>query len=149
MGLDATTLFSGTFERSMDAKKRVAVPATWLTKEEGEIFHVLGHPKEGYLIVMPPEELDLQQQIIDNSSLTPQQKRIASRGLYGSAQRVSTDKQGRILLTEEHCRHAGLESEIVFIGGRRRFEIWSKARHDQNAAESTEVLGQIFDSIGL
>ena len=46
MSQEAKTLYSGTFERSMDAKKRVAVPAPWLSKDEGEIFHVIPHPAE-------------------------------------------------------------------------------------------------------
>lgn len=135
----------------MDAKKRVAVPATWLTMEEGEVFHVIGHPKEAYLAVMPPGELEHQQQKIDLSDkLTEAQKRIAIRRLYGNAQRVVTDRQGRILLTEEHCKHAGLlDGAIVFVGGNTRFEIWSKARVEQNAKDENEVFSEVSDIIGF
>jgi MraZ protein len=68
MSQDAKTLYSGTFERSMDAKKRVAVPAPWLTSEEGEIFYVIPHPSEGYLMVMPPSEFDRWEQRIQESA---------------------------------------------------------------------------------
>src|SRR5882757_6896388 len=149
MGQDATTLYSGTFERSMDAKKRVAVPANWLTKEEGEIFHVIGHPTEGYLVVMPPLELEQQQILInENKELTPAEKRIATRRIFGNAQRVLTDKQGRILLAEEHCKHAGLlDGGITFVGGNTRFEIWSKARFETNEAAENEVFKRISGNI--
>ena len=135
----------------MDAKKRVAVPATWLTKDEGEVFHVIGHPKESYLVVMPPSELEQQQEKIDKSDkLTEAQKRIAIRRLYGNAQRVLTDKQGRILLTEDLCKHAGLlDGGIVFVGGNSRFEIWSKAHSEQTAPAENEVFSEVSDIIGF
>lgn len=141
--------YSGTFERSVDAKKRVAVPASWLSKEEGEIFHVIPHPLEDYLMVMPPEEFDLWEQRIQESDLSAGEKRKAIRKFYSEAHGVSTDKQGRILLNEKHCERAGLQSEAVFIGGRSRFEIWSKDRHTAAESEETEAYKRAAASIGL
>ena len=151
MGHEAITLYSGTFERSMDAKKRVAVPATWLTGDEGQVFHVLGHPTEGYLVVMSPSELENQQKTInENPKLTPVEKRIATRRIFGNAQRVATDKQGRILLAEEHCKHASLlDGGIIFVGGNTRFEIWSKTRFEAAAAAEMEVFKRISTDIGF
>jgi len=149
MGQDATTLYSGTFERSMDAKKRIAVPASWLSKDEGEVFHVIPHPKEGYLIVMPPAEFDRQEQLFQASTKSQAQKRMAVRKFYGEAHMTTTDKQGRILLTEKHCERAGLAGEIVFAGGRSRFEIWSKDRHAAADADQTNAYQEVAEDIGL
>ncbi len=102
----------------MDAKKRVAVPASWLSKEDGELFHVVPHPTEGYLMVMPTAEFDRWEQRIQETSLPPAQKRMAIRKFYSEAHSVTTDKQGRILLNEKHCERAGLTDEVVFVGGR-------------------------------
>jgi MraZ protein len=149
MGQDATTLFSGTFERSMDAKKRVAVPASWLARDEGEVFHVIPHPTDGYLIVMPPEEFARQEQLIQGASGSAADKRIAIRKFYGEAHTTTTDKQGRILLNEKHCERAGLAGEIVFSGGRSRFEIWSKDRHAATDPGQTDIYKRIAADIGL
>src|SRR4029079_4414550 len=128
MGQDATTRYSGSSERSVDAKKRVAVPAGWLSQSEGEAFFVSPHPVEGYLMVMPPAEFDRWEQQFKDSSLSAAEKRMAIRKFYSEAHAVSTDKQGRTLLREKHCGGAGLTSEIVFIGSGSRFEIWSRDR---------------------
>ena len=150
MGQDATTLFSGTFERSMDAKKRVAVPASWLSKDEGEIFHVIPHPSEGYLMVMPPEEFGRQEELFQSSpNASKGEKRQAIRKFYGEAHTTTTDRQGRILLTEKHCERAGLAGEIVFVGGRSRFEIWSKDRHAAAEASQTDAYKRVAEDIGL
>jgi len=149
MGQDTTTLFSGTFERSMDAKKRVAVPAPWLSNGEGEAFHVIPHPSEGYLIVMPPAEFVQTEQKFEASSLPPDKKRKAIRQFYGAARLVATDSQGRILLSEEHCTKANLSGDIVFVGSRSRFEIWNADRYAQTSAEDSTIYQEAANSIGL
>jgi len=149
MGQEATTLFSGTFERSMDAKKRVAVPASWLTKEEGELLHVIPHPTEGYLMVMPPAEFDRWEQRINDSDAAPSEKRMAIRKFYSEAHSVTTDKQGRIVLNEKHCERSGITGEIIFIGGRSRFEIWSRERHVAAETGQNAAYQRVAEAIGL
>ena len=149
MDQEATTLFSGTFERSMDAKKRVAVPASWLSKDEGELFHVVPHPTDGYLMVMPPAEFAQQEQRFEAAPLDPIAKRMAIRKFYSEAHATTTDKQGRILLTEKHCERAGLVGDIVFVGGRSRFEIWNPERHVAADRDQTEAYQRVAAAVGL
>jgi MraZ protein len=149
MGNESTTgpLYFGTFERSMDAKKRVAVPSQWLAKEEGETFFIVPHPSGEFLIVLPPEEFMKMEAEANN--LPPQQKRVFIRQFYGAARQVCTDKQGRILLPDEYCQKANLESEAVFTGLRSRFEIRNKTRHDQTNSDELSAYQEAADAIGL
>ncbi len=149
MGSESPTLYSGSFERSMDAKKRVAVPASWLSSDEGEIFHVIPHPLESYLMVMPPAEFDRWEQRIQDSDATPMEKRMAIRQFYSEAHTASTDKQGRILLNEKHCERAGLNGEIVFIGLRSRFEIWSATQRNEVISGQVDAYKRVAGNIGL
>jgi MraZ protein len=149
MSQDAKTLYSGTFERSMDAKKRVAVPAPWLTREEGEVFYVIPHPSEGYLMVMPPSEFDLWEQRIQESPSSAKEKRMAIRKFYSEAHTTTTDKQGRILLSDKHCDRAGITNEVIFAGGRSRFEIWSKRRYIDADVGQSDAYRRVADTIGL
>lgn len=151
MGQESTksTLYSGTFERSLDAKKRAAIPSAWISGE-GEEFHVIPHPNDGYLMVMGREELARwEQRFQESPTLTPVQKRTAIRMFYGDAHAVAADKQGRILLPEKHCERAGLGGDVVFIGAQSRFEIWSKDRHEANSQGNLDVYRGAADAIGL
>lgn len=151
MGQESTksTLYSGTFERSLDAKKRVAIPSAWIP-DEGQEFHVIPHPNDGYLMVMGREELARwEQRFQESPTLTPVQKRTAIRMFYGDAHAVTTDKQGRILLPEKHCERAGLNGEVIFIGAQSRFEIWSKDRYEANSQGNLDVYRGAADAIGL
>ncbi len=149
MSQDSKTLYSGTFERSLDAKKRVAVPAPWLSRAEGEIFHIIPHPLESYLMVMPSEEFDRWEQRIQESQATATEKRMAIRKFYSEAHTATTDKQGRILLSDKHCDRAELAGEVVFVGGRSRFEIWSRERYAANDGGHSDAYKRVAGAIGL
>jgi MraZ protein len=149
MSQEATTLYSGTFERSMDAKKRVAVPAPWLSSGEGEVFHIVPHPSDGYLMVMPPAEFDRWEQRIQESPATAAEKRMAIRKFYSEAHSATADKQGRLLLSDKHCERAGLSGEVIFVGGRSRFEIWSREGYAASEAGHSDAYRRVADAIGL
>ncbi|GAB4166081.1 MAG: hypothetical protein Fur0032_03250 [Terrimicrobiaceae bacterium] len=133
----------------MDAKKRVAVPASWLGKKEGEELYVVLHPSKQFLAVITPVEFLRMQDKLATAGLTPAQQQEARRLLFGGAHRVVTDAQGRVLLPEEHCRQAGLKSQVVFVGSGSRFEIWDDERFAARRAEAEALFLQAADAIGL
>lgn len=141
-------LFAGTYTRTIDAKHRASVPSAWV-RDEGAEFFVIPHPEEGYLMVMPPGEFHSTEQRILGSSASPQEKRQAIRQFFSAAHRVVSDKQGRILIPDNHAAAAALDGEIVFVGAGRRFEIWSKERHDTATAANTEIYRRVAVEIGL
>jgi MraZ protein len=148
MSQEPKALYSGTFERSVDAKKRVAVPAPWLSRE-GETFHIIPHPADGYLMVMPPAEFDRWEQRIYQAETSAAEKRMAVRKFYSEAHTATTDRQGRILLSDKHCERAGISGEVVFAGGRSRFEIWSRERYAAAEGGHSEAYKRVADAIGL
>jgi MraZ protein len=150
MGQEPTseTLYAGTFERSLDAKKRVSIPSAWVAGE-GEVFHVVPHP-DGYLMVMGRDELARwEKKFQESTTLSAVQKRIAIRKFYGDAHAVTTDKQGRILLPDKHCAKAGLTGEVVFIGAQSRIEIWSAERYEATAGDNASTFQIAAEAVGL
>ena len=141
-------LYSGTYERALDAKKRAAIPSAWVTSEATDFF-VIPHPQEGYLMVMPPEEFHATEQRILNSGASAQEKRQAIRQFFSAAHKVCPDKQGRVLVPDSHANAADLNGEIVFIGAGRRFEIWSKKRHSAACEANAEIYQRVAVDIGL
>lgn len=140
--------YFGRFPRSLDAKKRVAIPSAWVSGE-GVEFHVVPHPMEGYLMVMGREELANWKKVFQDLPMTPQERRMAIREISSEAHAVTTDKQGRILLPESHCDEAGLAGDVVFVGAESRFEIWAKDRHDATRAASREIFKRAAELSGL
>ena len=150
MGQESTKAknFSGTFPRTLDAKKRVAIPSAWIAGE-GDEFHVAPHPRERMLMIMREEELGKWEQKFQESRLSPQEKRRAIRAFYASARAVTTDKQGRILLPDSHCEWAQLGGDVVFIGSPGRMEVWSVQNYQANEPADRSALQAAADESGL
>lgn len=133
----------------MDAKNRVTVPSDWLG-EEGAVFFIL--PAKQNLSVMPAAELARQEEELREMVPAGPARQEALRHIYGSARRVEPDKQGRILLPEEFCRHAELSGEVTFVGVKNRFEIWSAAKRSIVADPKPEVSEEVrraLEALGL
>jgi len=140
--------YAGTFERSMDAKNRVTIPAAWLSGGPDE-FHAIPGPSGDCLIVMPPEEFDSIESRIEQSGASAPERRKAIRAFYGQARSVSADSNGRVLLPDEQCDSVKLKGDVVLVGGRRRFEIWNAKRWAVVSAEESASYRQVAELIGL
>ncbi len=140
--------YAGAFERSMDSKKRVTVPADWLNAGVQE-FHAIPSPTGEYLMIMPPVEFDAWEERIRASELPKDLQRKAIRAFYSQARAVSADSNGRILLPEEQCELLKLEGDVVLVGARSRFEIWNTERWAVVRAEENNSFRQVAELIGL
>lgn len=133
----------------MDAKNRVTIPSEWLGAESETFFIV---PTRTNLSVMPGEKFARQED--DLRAILPPGVALqqALRRLYGSARRIESDKQGRILLPDELCKQVGLAGEVAFVGVKDRFEIWSAATWSSAAEETSEISEEArraLEAIGL
>ena len=140
--------YAGTFDRSMDAKNRVTVPADWLAGGPAE-FHAIPHSSGDCLVVMPPEEFDSIATSIKQSgkSVDAQQKII--RKIYSKARAVSADSQGRILLPEDQCEALGLKENVKLVAVHSRFEIWNPKRWAEVFAEAEATYNEEASEFGL
>jgi len=148
MGQEQPTemLYSGTYERTMDAKNRVAIPSAWV---DGGDLHVIPRPSVGCLMVMQAAELDRWEQRIRGSGFTPAETTLAVRKFYGAVNTVTADKQGRILISDKQRVPAGLKGEVVLIGVRSCFEIWAKELYEKTSSEDTALYPRVAGAIGL
>lgn len=151
MSRDSTTgmIYAGTFHRTMDAKNRVTVPSEWLSGETEEFFVL---PGQANLSVMPGFELARKEDEVRAMLPPGPALQQALRTIYGSARRVETDKQGRILLPDELCKRVELAGEVAFVGVKNRFEIWSAAKWSSAAKQESELSDEArraLEALGL
>jgi MraZ protein len=145
----APTIYAGEFRHAVDAKHRVTIPSRWRGEEGGEFFAV-PDPAGNFLMILPPAEFDrVKSDVEANASIAPADRRKFIRRFYALAQLVTVDKQGRILLPEEHCRRLDLGGEVVLIGSHSRMEIWNTQRWAAATADEDEVFRRVAGEVGL
>ena len=147
-------IFSGRYRHALDKKHRITIPARW-RPEEGESeeeFFIVPDPTNSFLLVLPPDEFrKVEETVTNHDGLTPQERRAFIRRFYSSAQQCFSDKQGRILLPEEHRKQVRIkdEEELVVAGSLSRFEIWSARQWDDTFEAGASAYKKVAELVGL
>ena len=126
--------FRGLSNLSVDAKGRVAMPKAHrdVLEESGVSELVVTASTSKCLSVYRKEAWDeLEKTIMDTPNVKSKSIQTLQRVVVGYANMVSLDSAGRISLTAEQRRYAGIERKAMFVGQGTKFEIWDEANWER------------------
>lgn len=150
MAQSGKPVFTGLFRHTMDDKGRLTIPSAWRhAHAEEDTFLATPHP-DGYIAVLPPAEVaKLHEKISALKSSDKDAQAFAAR-FFSQTQSFSFDKAGRIGLTGELLKHAGLEKDAVLVGSLTKFNIYSPARWQQEEARTAgENFGDLMRRLDI
>lgn len=135
-------MFRGYGELNMDAKGRIGLPTHYharvLAACNGQ-FVITVDLREHCLVLYPlPEWEAIEAGLAKLPVSDPQSARIKRR-LLGYATEVAMDAAGRLLLSPELRKFAGLEKTVVLAGQGNKCEIWDKQAWDALQAQTEEI----------
>lgn len=123
-------LFVGGHEQKVDGKGRVSVPAQFRTilgkNATFYAFPSLSH--QGVECRTEAYMESLSEQIEDLDPLSDEQDHL-SEAIFGMSHPLTPDKDGRVVLPDAICQHAGLSEKVMFVGRGKSFQIWDPAQH--------------------
>ena len=143
-------MFTGTYTPKLDDKGRLTLPAKY--REDlagGTDDHERTGPKPHGV---PEGGFERIAERADAIEWTDPAGRAFYRNFFASSDDQRPDSQGRITLSVDHRRYAGLTKECVVVGSRRFLEIWDaeawdayQAQHEDDYAQpQSESLKAIF-----
>jgi len=117
-------MFLGQFYHNLDEKGRLTVPVRYRDDlAPGGAYVMQGFDRN--LIVLPAKKFDELSHRVSQMSITDSNTRLLRRMVFSTADQVSLDRAGRILIPQFLRQFAGLESNLVVVGMGDFFEIWS------------------------
>ena len=128
-------LLTGTYDRSLDEKLRLALPKPFREALAGEKQLLLTPGTDGSLSLFPGEAFMALAGKLAMRSPTGQETRAFSRLLYSQSRSVEVDGQGRIRLAAELAELAQLSGDIVLIGVGDHIELWNRSRWEAYLAQ--------------
>ena len=138
-------VFSGTFSRILDDKRRFAVPKR--LKEqfgEKELTSLYVAPgTERSLVLYSPAEFDRLAQRLSEKSSGRAEFRNYLRLFYARSERLDLDSQNRIRIPEWLVDFARLKKDIVLLGVHDHAEVWDCSLWD----EFQQTHGASFDDM--
>lgn len=135
--------FRGNYYHTLDQKGRFTLPSEF--KEvllESATASVMITRMDGCLFAYPFEEWEEIENRILSLPTTSETIRRFRRIFVGGAFACPFDKQGRILVPPPLREYAGLDRDIVLVSAVSHFEIWSKARWENEFLSWEEELKQ-------
>jgi MraZ protein len=130
--------FYGNFERSLDAKGRLILPAK-LRSEYGESAFLTSHV-DGCLALYDKEDMEIQRAAMLERSKGSQDDRMIARIWSASTSEVTFDAQGRIPVPPASRSWAALEDDVLVIGAIDKVELWSPGRYAEKAAFANDQM---------
>lgn len=132
-------MFLGQYERSLDEKSRVAIPAELRTGLGSGA--VITRSFDNCLCIYPAARWEVLAQALDDFPQVRSEARILARSLFGGAVPCEFDRQGRVVIPSFLREHAGISGDVVMVGVNTHVEIWSREAwlHEQQRFEKESV----------
>lgn len=142
----ANVKFRGNTAVNLDAKNRLAIPTKYrqglLDACSGEII-LSPHPR-GCLLLVPAPEWDAFEEDIMSRPASSENATIFKEWLVGGAEDLVMDSTGRVVVSSELRKLAGLEKELMLVGQRTHFNVWDRARFEARASKILPQDGSAF-----
>jgi len=143
------SFYAGQFHHSIDEKNRITIPSPWRSAKTQD-FVLLPEPSLQFLLVMSPHEFERMSALAESAgNISARDRRIFARQLHSRARHGVSDRQGRLVLPDDLCKHLNLKGEVALVGGRGRFEIWNLPRWKRAHEEETATYQHVAGLIGL
>jgi MraZ protein len=148
-------MFQGSTALTLDAKGRLAIPTKHRELMNGQSQGKLvltGHPDGCLLLYQSPTFDEVRSRLM---AVSDTNSRVASwkRVIVGMAENIEADAQGRMLITPELRKYAGMEKQLMMVGQGNRFEVWSESAWNQQLeqirAQSGQTMPQAMESFTL
>lgn len=142
--------YTGLHRHTLDDKNRLTIPSAWRSAHaENDTFLATPHP-DGYVAVLPPAEVEKIQAQIASMRLSDRDAQDVMHKFFSATHAFTFDKQGRIALTDELRRHAGIAKDAVLVGSLNKFSVYSPERWEKVEQRTAgENFGDLMRRIGL
>ena len=139
-------MFAGTFRVRVDEKGRLAIPAGYRKQLPEGSYISIG--QDNILTIYPPDMWQSLGSQLQDPLLGPEQRAL-SRTLYSKAVPCEFDGQGRVTLSQEQRRLAGIDprSTAAIIGNGARVEIWAEERWDSYSTDALDRFTEFADKV--
>ena len=138
--------FVGSYTHSLDAKKRVFVPAKY-RDDLGEVFYIT-RKFDTYLSIYTEDEWNVYLEKIEK--LPESVAAEIQEFILGGAQKCTPDASGRIIIEDKLLRHAKIDKNIVFVGAGKQIRVWAEELwSEREEKRDFEKMRAILQDYGL
>ena len=134
-------MFLSTFEKQLDAKRRIVVPLDYRALVSGPFDGIFCFPSfEADCIEAGGQALfETYQKLLGELPFGDPVRTAMEYSVLGGQNRLAFDTAGRITLPEALCEQFGLTDWVAVVGLGDRFQIWDRAAFQAHRVAQREI----------
>jgi MraZ protein len=135
-------VFVGVYERQLDERGRVALPASFRSTIGEQCYLTYGD--DGCVRIMSADVFHAEAQEMIDRVKAGEVSRAKQRVFASSVVVAGIDKQGRVVIDPRLRTHADVELQapVTVLGALDRIEIWEPGRYEQQESIGLEEMNQ-------
>ena len=139
--------FRGQFEYTLDAKKRLNVPAKFRPAFADGV--VLAKALEPCVAIWTPDGFEqwTESFLSRLGPLSPERRKL-TRFFAGSSFDAELDSAGRVTLNQALLDHGSISKEVVVVGNLDHLEVWDRDKWIADQRELSDEIVEIAESLG-
>jgi MraZ protein len=147
MGNTPADLFEGRSRHTLDEKGRLAIPARFkeILKKRGDSSLVVTNLSTCLVAFARDDWQRIKEKAVELPLFDAAANTYMRYFISGAVE--CPLRQGRILISPDLRELAGLTKEVVLVGHLTRFEIWDRARWEEEFERAKEVFPRISQSL--
>ncbi|TQC54236.1 transcriptional regulator MraZ [Mycoplasmopsis mucosicanis] len=126
----------GQYERNIDVKNRVALPAKLRDALGSSFFLTIG--LDDIVELRSKSEFDSLTANLTSQSIYDKNARLLKRWWLGNTHEIELDSQGRFIIPKQILIKSAIQKEVIFVGVGNSVEMWAAEKY-QNYNESMSV----------
>lgn len=135
-----TTLLTGAFEATVDAKNRMSIPSQIRNQldpqRDGSNFYLVPGARQGTLSLYPERTFRRRYESRPSPEIPHDDLLTFNQVFFSMASLLEVDKQGRVLLPERQIKYVGIGREVCITGGGDHLDLWNKADYERFATDN-------------
>lgn len=141
-------MFTGEYNHTIDQKGRLIIPNKFRNLL-GDSF-VMTRSLDGCLAIYDKDSWNNFAEKINSLPYTDSNARFFKRYFVSGATELSTDKMGRVLVSQTHRNEAHLKQDIVFAGVGDHIEVWDKDTYaTKNNFADSDTIAHNMEGLGI
>ncbi len=139
-------MFCGHDVYALDEHGKMPLPARWRDQLGPSV--VITRGLDRCLLLYPGDKFGEMARKLERLTLGHADARAFTRYLFSAASDVTPDEHGRIAISSELLRFAGIESKAIVAGVTDRIEIWEPVRYAEIDAQVAAEANAVAERIG-
>ena len=135
-------LFLSTFEKAIDKKGRVSVPAPFRAALAGQNFNGIiayGSFVNPCIEACGMDRIETLHEQIESLDPFSEERDAFATAIMGGSVQLGFDGEGRVVLPESLIADAEISGKCVFVGKGKTFEIWEPKAFEKHMAEARKL----------